>query len=248
MPKVLITGVAGFLGRAFAAEFAEESWSVSGIDTATPENAPRPFLDYYQQAILPDTALEDAIKTVAPELIIHCAGRASVPQSFESPHLDFAAGPVVTLHLLNTLRDLGWQQKVIFCSSAAVYGNPEHLPVTENAPCRPISPYGFNKAYVSCSVNSTLAVLTFPRRALRIFSAYGPGLRRQVVYDTCLSGLRNKIVLYGSGSESRDFIHCRDVARAATVIADRGPPGHHIYNVGSGEEINDRHDCRNSSS
>jgi UDP-glucose 4-epimerase len=234
--SVLITGAAGFLGRAFVREFASQGWRVSGVDNSTPENAAQPALVAYLQSSLPSTDFDGFLHDQRPDLVVHSAGRASVPLSFESPSDDFRSGPALTAALLETIRRLRQPVKVLFCSSAAVYGEPRSFPVSETACVDPISPYGFHKYMGEQLCLEHSVCFGIPTAVMRIFSAYGPGLRRQVVYDACRQGLNGCISLYGTGSESRDFIHARDVARAAVCIATNGPMNGEVYNVASGVE------------
>jgi UDP-glucose 4-epimerase len=236
MSTLLITGVAGFLGRAFAREFAAAGWDILGTDIAAPENVPLDLLRSYHPLALPSSQLIEILATHRPDLVIHSAGRASVPLSFESPDADFSSGPVVTANVLESIRRSGITTKLIFCSSAAVYGDPQSLPVNEDFLIAPISPYGYHKriAELLCEQYSTCFGL--PTAVMRIFSAYGPGLRRQVVYDTCRQAIQGHISLYGSGAESRDFIHCADVAKAARCIAENARMQGDVYNVANGEE------------
>lgn len=127
---------------------------------------------------------------------------------------------------------------VIFLSSAAVYGNPSRLPVTEDAGLLPLSPYGQHKMEAEglCRRFSMLPGTT--TTILRVFSAYGPGLRRQVLWDICERALtKGRVSLHGRGSESRDFIFVDDIADACRVLIDaRTSYGTETYNVASGVE------------
>lgn len=236
MSTLLITGVAGFLGRAFAREFAAAGWTIIGTDIAAPENVPLDLLQSYHQITLPSLQLMEIVATHRPDLVIHSAGRASVPLSFESPDADFASGPVVTANVLEAIRKSGIRTKLILCSSAAVYGDPQSLPVSEHFPTAPISPYGYHKRIAELLCEQYTTCFGLSTAVMRIFSAYGPGLRRQVVYDTCRQAIHGRISLYGSGEESRDFIHCADVAKAARCIAENSNMKSDIYNVANGEE------------
>jgi UDP-glucose 4-epimerase len=104
MKNILITGVAGFLGRYMARHFVGLGDNVVGIDTAPPENAPLASLSHYYSLHLPDPGLIDILKQHYFQLCIHCAGRASVPFSIENPAADFLLGPVLTFELLNAMR------------------------------------------------------------------------------------------------------------------------------------------------
>ncbi len=137
---VLITGVSGFLGRYIAREFYNQGWIVVGIDTLNIENSPIQNLANYYQIRLPSPDLEYIIKVHAPRHCIHCAGRSSVEFSIQEPRLDFISSLEVTSHLLDTFRLHAKECKTLFLSSAAVYGNPQNSPISENHSPQPISP------------------------------------------------------------------------------------------------------------
>ena len=234
---VLIIGVAGFLGRYVAKHFQESAWTVIGIDSAPPENAPLSNLSAYYSEHLPSTEFASLLKKNAPDLCLHCAGGASVGLSVDDPLADYYSGPVVTFELLNTLRKITPGCRFIFLSSAAIYGNPTHLPISESQEPSPISPYGFHKWQGEQMCMEFAKVYGLRTASLRIFSAYGSGLRRQVLWDMCRKALtENRLALQGSGRESRDFIHARDIASAIGIVADKAPMAGEVYNLGSGQE------------
>jgi UDP-glucose 4-epimerase len=230
--------VAGFIGRYVARHFSEQDWSVIGIDNSTPENAPLANLLVYHRLQLPDVALNDLLQEHSPQVCIHCAGRASVGLSLTDPAADFQASPILTFELLNALRLNAPGCRFIFLSSAAVYGNPKSLPVSESQSPAPVSPYGFHKWQCEQLCLEFTKVYGLPTASMRIFSAYGPGLRRQVVWDICRKVItQNSLCLQGTGSESRDFIHALDIARALSAVATSAPMQGEVYNLGSGREV-----------
>lgn len=236
--NVLITGASGFLGRHVAREFIKTGWRVIGIDTASPENAGLPFGADYHKMQLPSAALGKLIESERPDVCIHCAGRASVPFSVEDPAADFASNTALTFEILDSLRLRAPACRFVFLSSAAVYGNVSSLPVSEHHATRPLSPYGYHKLQSELLCEEFHRVFGIPTASARIFSAYGAGLRRQVVWDICSKLLLGKgeIRLIGTGNESRDFIHASDVARALALLARAAPCEGERYNLGSGEE------------
>ncbi|MGO9145148.1 MAG: NAD-dependent epimerase/dehydratase family protein [Desulfomonilia bacterium] len=235
--KVLITGVAGFIGRFVAKYFAEQGWITIGIDSIPYENAPVMYLSSYKQLHLPDEALHTILHEHSPEACINCAGRSSVPWSFPNPAIDFASNTVLPYYILDACRLHSPATKCINISSAAVYGNPEILPVCEDAKSAPISPYGFHKLQSELIYREFHHIYGLPTASVRIFSAYGPGLRRQVLWDICQKALSSaSIVLQGTGRESRDFIHAYDIARAFMILTKLAPMQGEIYNLASGQE------------
>ena len=185
MRLVLVIGVSGFIGRYVAHHFSQQGWKVLGLDTRPPENAPQQDLSGYHQVILPSDDLKGLVKLLHPDVCIHCAGRASVANSLEDPLADFQAHVEVTFNLLNAMRLEAPRCRVIFLSSAAVYGNPASLPIGEDHDLRPVSPYGFHKLMGEKLCAEFSEVYGVPTAIARIFSAYGAGLRRQVIADLC---------------------------------------------------------------
>ena len=238
MKTVLITGVAGFIGRYVARYFSQQSWKVIGTDNSQPENAPLADLATYQRLQLPDPEFSNLLKTHKPNALIHCAGRASVSLSVSEPAADFYSNTLLTFQILDALRLNAPDCKFIFLSSAAVYGNPSQLPIAETHPTNPLSPYGFHKLQSEQLCLEFAKIYNQPTASIRVFSAYGAGLRRQVMWDICQKAISQKcLILQGTGNESRDFIHALDIAKALNVICDRAPMHGEVYNLGSGQEV-----------
>ncbi len=237
MKNVLITGSTGFIGRYVARQFSEAGWSVQGLGTRPLENAPRQDLHFYQPLILPSPELPKLIESLQPDVCIHCAGRASVDLSVHDPAADFQSGVSLTFQLLDALRIYAPKCRMLFLSSAAVYGNPVELPVSETYEACPISPYGFHKLMSEQLCKEFFELYQVPTAIVRIFSAYGPGLRRQVLWDICQKALTQPVLkLRGTGQESRDFIHVRDIAKALFLLANWAPFESEVYNLASGME------------
>ncbi|NHC38037.1 NAD-dependent epimerase/dehydratase family protein [Scytonema millei] len=235
---VLVTGAAGFIGRYVSRYFLRQGWTVIGIDTSSVKHASLLNLSAYYQIHLPDMALGDLLQKHSPQVCIHCAGSASVNLSVTDPAKDFYANTGVTFELLNTLRLNAPDCRFIFLSSAAVYGNPQSLPVSESHSPLPVSPYGFHKWQCEQLCLEFTNVYGLPTASARIFSAYGPGLRRQVVWDIFQKIITQRSpTLQGTGRESRDFIHAIDIAAALFVIATTGSMQGEVYNIGSGREV-----------
>jgi len=236
--NVLITGVAGFIGRYAARHFSEQGWSVIGVDQAPPEKGLLQNLSAYHCLQLPGKELTGLLQRHLPHVCIHCAGPASVGMSMADPSTDFYGSTVLTFEILNTLRLHGPSCRFILISSAAVYGNPHSLPVREDQPLAPLSPYGFHKWQCERLCQEFTQVYGLPTASVRIFSAYGPGLRRQVLWDICRKTLTDDVVtLQGTGKESRDFIHILDIVKALSVVSMKASMKGEAYNLGSGWEV-----------
>lgn len=234
---LVVIGAAGFIGRYVCRYFSTFGWRVIGVDNVSAENAPVAFLAAYHSINLPSSALVKILSAEKPTLCVHCAGRASVALSLTDPLADYHAGPVLTFELLNVLRETTPDCRLIFLSSAAVYGNPSRLPISESQEPVPISPYGFHKWQSEQICTEFATVYGLRTASLRIFSAYGPGLRRQVLWDICRKVIsEGRLALQGSGAESRDFVHAQDIATAIRTVADNGSMKGEVYNLASGQE------------
>ncbi len=235
---VLVTGALGFLGRAICRFFAEQGWRVVGVDLLpAPEELPEGLTAYHAMA-LPSAAFENIVAEYQPRVCVHGAGCASVGLSMNDPAADYRGNTALVFEVLNVLRRNAADCRFLLLSSAAVYGNPASLPVTEAHPVRPLSPYGYHKRQAELLCEEFTAIYGVPSAATRIFSAYGPGLRRQVVWDICERVLTTgKLKLHGTGAESRDFIHAADIARGLYCVATKAPCGGEVYNLATGCEL-----------
>jgi UDP-glucose 4-epimerase len=235
--RVFITGIAGFLGSAIADHALAANHEVAGLDVRQPMSGLARRLADFAPATLDAELARVAIARFAPDLCVHCAGRASVPQSVIDPRGDFEGSALPTIALLDTLRQEAPRCRLLLLSSAAVYGSPERLPIAETHPLEPISPYGFHKQICEQLCREYTQLYDLPTVSLRIFSAYGEGLRRQVLWDVLEKTTQpGPIVLHGSSAVSRDFVHAADVAAAVFHVATHGALDGGAYNVASGIE------------
>lgn len=232
---VMVVGASGFIGGFTCEVFAAAGWRVVGIGSRT-DGIPSPC-QVYRCLRLPAPDFDAILAQEKPDAVIHCAGSASVPGSLKQPASDYHNNCVVTFAVLEALRVHSPQSRFVFLSSAAVYGNPGKLPITEEDPTCPISPYGFHKLQCELMCQEYHEVYKLPTVCLRIFSGYGPGLRRQILWDMCSKLLStSKLHLDGTGRESRDFIHVRDIARAILLTVERAPLQGEKYNLANGVE------------
>lgn len=242
---ILITGASGFLGTWLADVAHQQGLELIGVDIVAPR---RPEL-WSAFAMQPcDRADFPALVGVRKlRAVFHLAGGASVPESVQNPAADFASLLPGTIQLLVFLARERPEAHLLLFSSAAVYGNPAQLPVAETAPVAPISPYGIHKAAAEFLIEHYARIFALRASLLRMFSAYGEGLRKQVVWDICHKAVAAKergepsFPMHGTGNETRDFIHAADIARAALLIATHPPAsGTQVINVASGVETSIR--------
>jgi UDP-glucose 4-epimerase len=186
---------------------------------------------------LPNASFGSLLSELAPDVVIHCAGKASVPDSVDNPHDDFVSHVILTEWLIHECRKFVPRTRLIYLSSAAIYGQPEQLPVHESAAVQPVSPYGYHKRMAEMLCEEASKLFGLQTVIARVFSAYGAGLRRQVVWEAARQAVQDgRIQLHGTGEETRDFIHARDISRAIVLLAEKASPSGSAYNVASGVE------------
>lgn len=220
MRRLLVTGANGFLGRHVSRHFAERGWQVSGIGHGNWDKG-----EYREWGLsewhASDISL-DALLTYGknPELIIHCAGGGSVAYSVTNPYQDYQRTVATTAALLEFVRIHAPRARVLYPSSAAVYGLVDRLPIAETVTPNPVSPYGFHKLAAEELCRLYRMQFGLSVAVVRLFSVYGPGLRKQLLWDACnrLSHTDNSC-FFGTGTETRDWLHVYDAAELFEVVA-----------------------------
>lgn len=229
--KVLVTGAGGFIGAKMLELFTKRGYPVSGLDRINMENIE-------SVDMLDKVAVITVLQRLQPDIVIHCAGSADVGKSVQYPETDYAGNVAITHNLFFSLHKLHMEStRVVFLSSAGVYGNTISLPITENMQVNPLSPYALHKVmceemcrYFKNNYNMNIKVA-------RIFSAYGAGLRKQIFWDMYRKAEKTgKLEMFGTGKESRDYIHVNDVIQSLYLLAV-AESDDMIFNVANGEEI-----------
>ncbi len=187
-------------------------------------------------ALAPVTATHGRV-----ERIVHLAAQVSVVASVANPLVDMAVNYGGTLHVLEYARAMG-VSKVAFASSAAVYGDVETMPVGEDTPTRPVSPYGIHKLASEQALDYYASVHGVATTALRFFNVYGPRQDPSSPYSGVISIFSDRskagkpLTIFGDGSQSRDFVYVGDVVRALVAAVGDGN-SRLVANVGTGGEI-----------
>lgn len=236
--RVLITGAGGFLGSHISQRASQRGDYVIEVGRFRDLDSGRvPPRGGVQGMSLPDDRFADLVKREHPDLVIHAAGTASVGESVENPYGDFSRNVDVCAFVLETLRLHSPASRFVLLSSAAVYGSAKNRPFDESVPCDPVSPYAYHKWMCEVMVEEYSKLHSLDTAVARIFSAYGEGLRKQVIYDLMLKALTqpgDSLEVYGTGEEARDFLHAQDIAEAILLIADSDVSG--AVNVASGRQ------------
>lgn len=237
MEKVLVTGVAGFIGSYVASRFLQEGYLVVGVDDLSSgrvENVPA-GLEFIQG----DLAHSSMIARIPRDCrrVLHLAGQSSGEISFDDPVADLEKNTVSTLNLIRYGIE-NRVERIVYASSMSIYGAVENEPICESHACRPLSCYGVGKHAAEDYLRIYQSKLPFV--SLRMFNVYGPGqdmrnLRQGMVSIFLAQALANgRIEVKGSTNRFRDFIYIDDVVeawfRAATYPSSLGQ----TLNVGTG--------------
>ncbi len=245
--KALVTGVAGFIGSHLARALLGRGWQVTGIDC---------FTDYYPRAYkeahlapLRGTAgftlHEENLLTgsLAAHLdgvdaVFHLAAQAGVRASWGSQFDVYTDLNIrATQQLLELLKERPGV-RLVNASSSSVYGDTPVLPMREDAPCWPVSPYGVTKLageHLCRLYHRSFGVHTV---SLRFFTVYGPGQRPDMGFHRFLTALRDgtEVPLFGDGGQTRDFTYIDDIVAGIIAAAECGTPGA-VYNLGGGSRV-----------
>ena len=244
MERILVTGGAGFIGSHIADALLAEGYKVGVVDdlsTGKRERVP-PEAAFYQCDIC-SPELEAIFADFQPEKIIHAAAQVRVSTSLANPEFDARINILGSLQVLELARRFGCR-RIVYSSSAAVYGNPQYLPVDEGHPIHPISPYGISKHTVEHYLYMYQQLYGLDYVVLRYSNVYGPrqdssgeGGVVAIFIDRLLAG--EPPIIYGDGCQTRDFINVKDVARANILALRYGKS--RIFNVSSSAEtsVND---------
>jgi UDP-glucose 4-epimerase len=178
-------------------------------------------------------------KEVRFDFCINCSGAANVPASMLHPLKDFSLNTYNVIKLLDAIRIYAPDCKFINLSSAAIYGNPKMLPIKETDIYAPVSPYGFHKKYAEEILTEFYKIFRIRSCSLRIFSAYGIGLKKQLLWDISQKAMTQQhIELFGTGKETRDFINIEDILQCLNIIINDGKFEAEAYNIGNGVQVN----------
>ena len=258
--KLLVTGGAGYIGSVTTRLLLDAGHEVvvlddlrTGFRVAVPSGATFVLAD-----------VTDAAAVLTPEArfdaVLHFAGLIAAGESMVKPEIYWRANVVASLALLDAVRAAG-VPRFVFSSTAAVYGNPTELPITESATKAPTSTYGATKLAFDMAIASEATAYDLAAVSLRYFNVAGallldgtaigerhdPETHLIPIALQVAAGRRDKLQLYGDdyptpdGTCVRDYIHVEDLARAHLLALDGAARGEHrVYNLGNGNGFSNR--------
>ena len=235
--RVLITGGAGFIGSHTVDTLLAAGHSLSVVDDLSSGQRERiPSVVAFYQHDITWPGLTEIFTAARPEAVILLAAQVSVPRSLVDPLRDAEVNILGVLAVLEAARQTG-VDKLVFASSAAVYGEPTYLPIDEAHPLRPLSPYGQSKRAAEQYIDLYARLYGLRYTVLRYANVYGPRQDAHgeagvvtVFANALLDG--RPATIYGTGEQTRDFIYVGDVARANLLALQAGDG--QTLNIGSG--------------
>jgi UDP-glucose 4-epimerase len=232
--NILIIGSQGFIGTHLCSFFTHKAHTVVGADVLeVPAHA---SFEYIKVSRL-SAQWSELLQIKKFDICINAAGSGNVAYSVTHPLIDFEANTLDVIQLLDAIKTHQPSCKYIHLSSAAVYGNPVSLPIFEHSNIQPISPYGYHKQISEIICKEYAHLFDLKIAIIRPFSIFGNGLRKQLIWDMCNKFSTNDVItLFGTGNETRDFIHISDFVQLIEIVLEHSDFNCSIYNAASGIE------------
>ncbi|MGC4072509.1 MAG: SDR family NAD(P)-dependent oxidoreductase [Nibricoccus sp.] len=252
MGKIFVTGAAGFIGSHTCDQLLAAGHEVVGVDNFRTGKAAnlasaktRDRFRFVEADLTQPARLDSLVAEFRPDAIIHLAALVSVQESVQNPELNFKLNVELTQTVAEAARKHG-VKRVVFASSAAVYGDVRELPIRENAEKRPISPYGAAKLASEAVLLGHAEAFGFTARCQRYFNVFGPRQDPHSPYSGVISIFCDRLragkspTIFGDGEQTRDFISVYDVARANVLAATSPQIASGVANIctGKGTSLN----------
>src|SRR5881397_2090468 len=241
MKKALVTGGAGFIGSTIVKTLLESGTEVVVLDNLLSgyrQNLQGLSIGFVEGDVRSAEAVADAMHGC--DSVFHLAASVGNTRSIEHPIDDSEINVIGTLHVLETARRVG-VKKVVFSSSAGIFGELKTLPIREDHSVEPDSPYGASKLGAEKLCLAYAKLYPMDCVCLRYFNVYGPG-QRYDAYGNVIPIFAHRMLrgeplnVYGDGEQTRDFVNVRDVARANLLASEaRGVSG--AFNVASATQV-----------
>jgi UDP-glucose 4-epimerase len=239
--KVLVTGGAGFIGSHLVDRLVKINALVTVVDNLSAGNLKnlelsKNNINFQKVDICNFKAISKLIKS--QDIVFHLAANADVPVSIKNPHYDFKNNVLGGYNVLRSCLNSNIQ-KVLFASSAAIYGEPEYVPIDEKHKTNPISPYGAAKLSIERLGITYYECFGLPFTAIRIFNNYGVRQQRYVMYDLIKKLYKNNnyLEVLGTGEQVRDYCYVKDAARCFILAAENEKSSGEVFNLAGGNSV-----------
>ena len=239
--KIVVTGGLGFIGSHITEGLIEDNdvTIIDDMSTGKPENIKH--LNKEKIEIIKGDITKLDLKSIFndKDYVFHEAAMASVPQSVQDPEKCNRINITGTLKVLVAAKDTD-VEKVVMASSSAVYGDSQNMPLKEDAPVKPMSPYAVTKATGELYCNNFTDLYGLQTAALRYFNVFGQRQDPNSQYAAAIPNFIDRIlkgerpVIYGDGEQSRDFIYIKNVVDANIKVCESTKTG--IFNIGHGKK------------
>jgi UDP-glucose-4-epimerase GalE len=254
--KILVCGGAGYIGAHMCKHLARSGHAPVAFDNlSTGHDRAVKWGPLVEGDLLDPDSLAAAFRNHAIDAVMHFAARSLVGESMREPALYFHNNVAGALNLLDAMRTAG-VDKLVFSSTAAVYGNPVYTPIDEAHPCAPINPYGWSKLMAERAIEEQCRAHGLRAIALRYFNAAGADANGEIgeahdpethlvpnIVRAALDPARGPVKIFGNdyptpdGTCIRDYIHVEDLCEAHLLALDylAREPGFHAFNLGTGD-------------
>lgn len=234
MQNAIVTGAGGFLGSHVLRSLAQKGYIVNGIG----RSFPKPNLGFQKttENLIQGSITVELLRKCnpLPDVIFHCAGGSSVPRSVQNPEADYIDSIESTRAVLQFVRECAPNCKIVYSSSAGIYGDVPFAPISEEQRENPCSPYGHHKAICEKLLQMNGQCFGIKSARVRLFSIYGEGLKKQILWDSCNKAIRGDFIFSGTGDECRDLIYVEDATELLIASAKIAAPSSPILNGGNG--------------
>ena len=242
MNKILITGGAGFIGSHIVDLYLKNNYEVVVVDNFSSgkrSNISSNDVKIYDVDICDAKVINDIFNTEKPQIVSHHAAQINANKSISEPALDAEINIVGGINILNAAKQNG-AKKIIFSSSAAIYGEADIIPTPESTTANPVNPYGVSKYAFESYMKYYHDEYDIDCIILRYSNVYGPRQNNEgeagvvsLFVNQIISN--NQLIINGNGSQTRDFVFVEDVARANLIAAKSDYP-YLVANVATGKE------------
>ncbi|KZS41437.1 hypothetical protein AWE51_22300 [Aquimarina aggregata] len=244
MKNIIVTGGAGFIGSHVVDKIVDSGlYKVIVIDNLLGSNFSPPFFKnekviYEYGDVSNYMQMKVVFEKYSPYYVIHLAANGNVPLSDVYPSVDFNSNALGSFNILNLSKDYN-VKKVVYASTAAVYGEPIYTPIDEKHVLGPISNYGVSKLYGEQLARAYSKTYDLPFTAFRIFNTYGPRQPRYVLFDLIkkLKNDKENLEVLGTGAQIRDYAYVSDTAEVFFKALDNEKSNNNVYNIAGGNPI-----------